>query len=220
MEDTASALTRIVRRAGRIVEDAELPEALRRHAFERSLELLLAEAGLTAPVTSRPLPRADPPVATVGTDATPGTAVARPAAHGSSEPHGPLERIGRRAGIDAEAAKGVYRLDHDQVSLVVADKRLDRNKATGARQITLLVAGGRQAAEFEEWTNLAHAREVCALYNRLDSKNYAATVKSMADVFNFHGQGVRREVRLTMPGWDEWTDLVRRLAAGADFVNR
>lgn len=212
LEDAAATLTRIVRRAGRVVDEAELPEALRAHAFERTLDLLLAEAGLGAPVEERsPLPR-PPRDVLAAADAV--------APVGAAGPEGPLDRIARKAGIAAEAAKGVYRLEHDGVSLVVADRRLDRNKATGARQITLLVAGGRQAAGFEEWTNLAHAREVCAVYNRLDSKNYAATVKSMADVFNFHGQGIRREVRLTMPGWDEWADLVRRLAAGADPVLR
>ena len=207
VDDTVSTLTRVVRQAGIIVAEADLPDSLRPYAFERTLDLLLAEAALVGP-------RA--PVVRPATSAAPQDAVAS----GADAPANPLLRIAQRAGLDEAAVREVYRLEHDQVSLVVGDKKLDRNKATGSRQVTLLVAGGRQAAGFEEWTNLAWAREVCSLYNRLDSKNYAATIKSMADVFNFHGQGVHREVRLTMPGWDEWAVLVRRLVAGADHGGR
>lgn len=197
MEDTVSILKRVMRQAGSIVAEAELPDALRRHAFQRAVDVLLAEAAVDG--LARPA-RQDPP-AVVGATSGPTDGDARD----------PLERVAGRAGIAEPAVKEIYRFEQDQVSLVVGERKLDGNKATGARQITLLVAGGRQAAEFEEWTNLARAREVCAVYHRLDSKNYAATVKSMSGVFNFHGQGVHREVRLTMPGWDEWAELVRQL---------
>lgn len=203
MEDRASILTSVVRQAAEVVAAAEVPEALHKAAFERVLDLLLADAGVF-PDVGRPSDPGAPPSYDESTP--PGPPAGR---------H-PLPRIARRAGIAEAAVRDVYRLENDQISLVVGDKKLDRNKATGSRQITLLVAGGRQAAEFEEWTNLTHAREVCAIYNRLDSKNYAATIKSMADVFNFHGQGVQREVRLTMPGWNEWAHLVRRLGAAVD----
>ena len=216
MDDTVSTLTRIVREAGRIVSGADLPDPLRGHAFERALDVLLAEAALPGPRAAVPR-SASPAPAVAGARERPDAAERHGGPEGSPSP---LARIARRAGIGEREAKEVYRFDNDQLALVVGDKKLDRNKATGSRQITLLVAGGRQAAEFEEWTALSRTREICSFYNRLDSKNYAATVKSMADVFNFHGQGVQREVRLTMPGWDEWAALVRKLAAAGDLSGR
>ena len=204
MDDVPSKVARIVRQAGRIVVDADLPEALREHAFARTLDVLLRDAGLAGAGSSATRPAPAPLLDAHAEDA------------GIVDAEGPLAAIATRVGISPPEAREVYRLEHDRVVLVVGDKKLDRTKATGSRQITLLVAGGRQAAGFEEWTPLAHARELCAIYNRLDSKNYAATVKAMADAFNLHGQGIHREVRLTMPGWDEWAELVRRLASPAD----
>lgn len=201
MDDTVTRLADAVRQAGRIVSEADLPDGLQHHAFERTLDVLLAKAALGVGAE-----RSEP---------APVPAVPPPPAPARAAPSASLLRIAERAGVGEEAAKAVFRVEGDGLALVVGDKKIDANKATGSRQITLLVAGGRQAAGLEEWTNLMHAREVCSLYNRLDSKNYAATIKSMANAFNFHGQGVHREVRLTMPGWDEWAALVRQLASGA-----
>lgn len=203
MEDTVTTLTEVIGMAGRAVLDAEIPDALQGHAFERALELLMAEAGLISGMNG--------PSASMG---SPSGIASKPFTQVNSDD--PLGRIAERAGISEQEAKEVFRLDGDQLSLVVANKKIDANRAAGAREITLLVAGGRQAAAFEDWTRLSHTREICTRYNRLDSKNYASTVKSMADVFNFHGQGTSREVRLTMPGWEQWAQVVQSLVRGGE----
>lgn len=211
MEDAVSTLTEVVKDAGRVVSEAGLPDDLRRPAFERILDVLLADRG----VAERDLAGSGAATEVAQPGRSAGSAASTPEGSPTGRPR-PLDRIARRAGLDAAEVREVYRLDGDRVSLVVGDRKIDRNKSAGSRQITLLVAGGRQAAELEEWTDLARAREICSLYGRLDTKNYAATIKSMADVFNFHGQGSGRKVRLTMPGWDAWADLVRRTRASTD----
>lgn len=202
MEDKLSILSEVIGKAGRAVLDAEIPNALQAHAFERALDVLMADAGLMESKNMRLTPIESSTVAASQTLV-------------QENPDDPLGRIAKRAAISEQEAKEVFRLDGDQLSLVVANKKIDASKATGAREITLLVAGGRQAAAFEDWTRLSHAREICARYNRLDPKNYAATVKSMADVFTVHGQGTSREVRLTMPGWEQWAQMIQNLVRGS-----
>lgn len=123
-------------------------------------------------------------------------------------------RIASRAGLEVERAKDIYRVDGDEVSLVMGSKGLDKSPAKATRAIALLVVGGRQAAGSEEWTSLSVVREACEQYGRLDAKNYAATVKKMGDVFSFSGSGARTEVRMSVPGWESWQALLQDLVAG------
>lgn len=200
MTDRVSALATVIRDASAAVDAAAIPEKRHAPAFEMALKVLIAEAGLLGP--------SHPPEASAARP-TINTSTGRDS---QSEVDGdPLARIAAKAQITVEQVKEVYRLDGPELSLVVGAKLIDSNKAGGARQITLLLAGGRQAAGFEEWTRTAQTRDACVLYNRFDSSNYASTVTSMAQFFNFHGKGANREIRLTMPGWEEWAALVQGL---------
>lgn len=200
MTDIASALTKVIRDASEAVDAADIPEGRHAAAFDLALKVLVSEAGLQGASHTSEATTTGP------------TTNSSSASDSQSDRDGdPLARIAARAKIGVEKVKEVFRLDGEELSLVVGAKLLDPNKAGGARQITLLLAGGRQAAGFEEWTRTSRTRDACALYNRYDSSNYASTVTSMAQSFNFHGKGASREVRLTMPGWDEWSALVQML---------
>lgn len=198
MEDAMERLTEAIREAGKAVYDADLPEEFRKAAFERALSVTLGRSGLMGAAESAP-----PEV----------TGMQGPPAAGSdSQARDPLKLIAARAGVTVDEVKEIFSVEGEDVNVVVGARRIDQQSAGGSKQLTLLLAGARQAAGFEEWTPLRKAREVCELYGRLDSKNYAAVVvRGMDSAFSFRGSGVSREVRLTMPGWDDFADLVRLL---------
>lgn len=204
MESISERLTAAIRDAGRAVNEAELPEEFRAAAFERALSVMLEHGGLRGAMGQAGLPPAAEPM--LGTSAMPGDVV-----------RDPLHMVASRAGVTDEQIKEVFSLDGDELNVVVGARRIDPQPSQGSRELTLLVAGARQAAGLEEWTPLKRAREVCEHYSRLDSKNYAAVVVRGLDTeFSFRGQGVGREVRMTMPGWDAFSDLVKRLLGQAN----
>jgi hypothetical protein len=160
--------------------------------------VLLSDVGLTA-VSQSPPP---PPLADRGRGVQGGE---------TRDEDGPLAKIAQRAGRTLDEVQQVYRLDGDKLDVVVSSRLIEPSDAKGSRELTLLVAGGRQAAELEDWTPLSHAREVCRDFGRLDSNNYAHAITKM-DAFSFSGKGADRQVRVNRPGWDAWAGLVERLA--------
>jgi hypothetical protein len=102
-------------------------------------------------------------------------------------------------------------LDGDLELIVPAGKIADR-AASGTKEIALLIAGARQAAGVEDWTSLDVIREVCSDFKRLDSGNFAKTIKQMEDVFNVRRESERKMlVRMSRPGWEAFGTLVKRL---------
>src|SRR5450759_3097761 len=123
--------------ASRAVAEAEIEEPLRERAFDRVLEFLLRTQ------SSKESPDVE------------STKRAPQEAPGE----GPITRIAERAGIGVEHVKQVYRIEGDKLAVVVANGKIAASKSSGARELTLLVAGGRQAGGIEEWTPLSHARD-------------------------------------------------------------
>lgn len=201
MRKTSEDLSATLREAADLVAAADLPEPYRAHAYKRALDVLLGIGVVSQQVGGH-----------TGGGATAGGGVG--VAGGGSSAGQPLGRIAGRAGVSLEQVQQVYRYDGGTLSVVVGHKKIDSSSARGSRELTLLVAGARQAAGLEEWTPLSQARDVCSTYGRLDSANFATTIRAMDDEFAFHGGGASREVRLTMAGWDAWTELVKRLVKG------
>lgn len=167
-----------------LLEEVSLDQELRPVAYQLVLEHLLGEAESAEPSSGGPAALVDDPV----------------------------ERIAHRAQVNPQLLRELYDVDGGVLSLVVGPRRIDGGFAAATRQLTLLVAGGRQAAGFDDWTSLSHIRAMCENYGRLDHANFAATVRSMHDEFSFRGSGEQRTIRLTMAGWERWVTLVRRLA--------
>jgi hypothetical protein len=125
-----------------------------------------------------------------------------------------LRGIADRLRLDLETVSDVYHLDGDELGIGIAPSRLDPRKAVGTKQIALLVAAGRQAGSWEEWTPVRVIRETARDFGRFDSSNFATTIKDMGDVLNIRGRGRQVEVRVTRPGYERAAHLIGELVAG------
>jgi hypothetical protein len=93
-----------------------------------------------------------------------GQLAAIPSPHGvgpskaRSAPAGPgdepvVPKIARKLGVALETIAEIYSEDaQGGVELVVGVGKLDRMTASATKQLALLISGGRQLAELEEWT--------------------------------------------------------------------
>lgn len=182
----------------RDVEEADVPEDLRGIAFEKIFDL---RAGTVRSVES------------TGAGGVAGVWAPVPAARADLDAGGdPLARIAQRLGVEAETVAEVFDVHEGEVELIIPAGKLPNRPATATKQIALLVAGGREAAGTEDWTSIDVIRVVCSYFRRLDSPNFAKTIKEMDDVLNFRNPSPRKiQVRLARPGWEQLADDVRRL---------
>jgi hypothetical protein len=167
------------------VDEAKIPEDLRELAFSKAVDLHS------------------------GTKATP----TLPASSPGGEPavDGPaLERIASKVSVSADALADVYHESSGEVELIVGVGKLSSKSASATKEIALLLAAGRQGAG-EEWTDLAMVRAVCEQYKKLDTKNFAAAMKEMEDVFTFTGGPRTRKVKMTRPAWDRAKSLIEKV---------
>lgn len=127
-----------------------------------------------------------------------------------------LEAIAAKAAVDREIVGEVYEMLEGNLELIIPAGKLADRTASGTKEIALLIAGGRQAAGLEDWTSLDVIRAVCADFKRLDSGNFAKTIKQMEDVFNVRKESERKTlVRMSRPGWEAFGRLVNRLGGGS-----
>jgi hypothetical protein len=189
---TADEVKQLMKDAVKAIEEANVPDDLRVTAFEKSFDALLgateakgvpAELEEPAPPARRTAPTAGPSLASIAS----------------------------RLGVDGELVDEIFYEDGDFLALALAPSRFDPRKAAATQQIALLLAAGRQAGGWEEWTAVGVIREVCRDYGRFDVANFATTIKRMGDVFNFRGRARQLEVRVTRPGYEQAADLVRAL---------
>src|SRR6266567_4373117 len=147
--------------------DLSISEDLRKAAFDKAVEML---AGQSATI---PTPHG----------ATPSKTRSAPTG-GGEEPV--VAKIARKLGVAAETIAEIYSEDaHGGVELVVGVGKLDHVTAAATKQLALLISGGRQLGEIEEWTKTKSIRQVCVHYARFDSPNFAKTLKQMDDMFSF-----------------------------------
>lgn len=188
MSDISSEeLTKKMMEAVKAVEAAGVPEDLRVAAFEKAFEAVMGVTATVAPKAETPTPQA-------------------------SDGEGPsLGGIATRLGLEEELVQEVFYLDGEALGLALAASRLNKSKAPATQQIALLVAAGRQAGGWEEWTPIERIRDVVREYGRFDQANFASTVRRMGGVFSFRGKGRGVEVRVTRPGFERAAGLVREL---------
>jgi len=122
-----------------------------------------------------------------------------------------LSRLAAKVGVGESALADIFEINGD-VTLHVASSRIDSVKSKATREIALLVAAARQGSGADDaWTATSHVRDAAQQYNRYDTNNFAAYLRKTGDVFNFRGKGSSLEVRLTKPGWEAATALIRSL---------
>jgi hypothetical protein len=178
------------------IQKANVPDDLREAAFK---------TGLTVNLGFEPRERGEPRLS-----------ISRPKeGTPDSDEESPLSKLAARLGLAVEVVGDVYDDADGKIDLIVGSGKLPRHVAAASKDIALLVAAGRQGSEEEEWTPFSDIRQVCGQYGKLDSSNFATTMKEMQDVFGFRSPSARkREVRVNRPGWERAAALVARLASG------
>jgi hypothetical protein len=185
-----SEIKELLAETERHIDEARLAADLRPPAFAKVFDLLAAQRSLT-----------------------------RGGEGAESDPNGPsgIGRIAARLRLEPADVAEVYYEDGERLGIGIGATRLHSTDAGATKQIALLLAGGRQAGDYDEgWTPVAIIRAACRDYGRLDTNNFATTIASMTDAFTFRGKGQSREVRLTRPGWEAAARLVRELSTRRD----
>jgi hypothetical protein len=102
-----------------------------------------------------------------------------------------LAKVAARLGLDPEVVKEVYHVEGDKFEIVVPVARLDTGFSRATKQIALLIPAARQASGM--------------------APNFASAVKETAGL-QFRQENRKTMVRVTRPGFEAATALVRRLA--------
>lgn len=178
------------------LEAAKVPDDLREVAFTLGLKMLIGAPSSPIAPTSQ-VPPLELPVPAQGTMPT------------VDSPGGLLAC---RLGVPYEDIMEVFNFSDNGPELVVGSGKLPPATAAATKQIAILVAAARQGIGLEEWTSFSAIREACRLYNRLDTNNFAGTMKEVEGYFSVRNPSPRkREVKLNRPGWEHASELVARL---------
>lgn len=176
---------------------AEVPDDLREVAFTLGVKMLVG--GPSSPSVQTSL-LAPPPQLKAPALGTPPTI------------ESPGALLSTRLGIEYEDIVEVFNFAETGPELVIGSGRLPSATAAATKQIAVLVTAARQGIGLEEWTSFASIREACHAYGRLDTNNFASTMKEIEGYFSVRTPSPRkREVKLNRPGWEHASELVAEL---------
>jgi hypothetical protein len=172
------------------VEAAEIPSDLRNIAFEKAIEILTRQA---------------PPHDRESIGGAP-----RPHAQVDQPSKSLINKIASKLDIPSAAIVEVYEDDgQDGLEIIVGLGKLDSSTAGATKQLALLVAGGRQLAEIEDWTSSDSIRDVCTHFGKYDASNFARVIKQMDNVFSFKGKAQQRQVKINRMGIERLKEQIR-----------
>jgi hypothetical protein len=185
-----SPIASLLQDALRAVEDADIPEDLRQVAFSKAFDTL--SGGTPAASSESPA----------------GGETTTPAPVGSE-----LGRIAARLAIHEAATEASFDLDEDDIRLTVPARKFNVQKSRATKEIALLLAAGRQAAELEERTEVGIIRDVVNDYGKLDPANFASTIREMDEEFIISGSGKQRRVKVNRTGFERAGELIKEMQA-------
>lgn len=189
------AVADILRAAAEAVEQAKVPEDLRTIAFGKAVDLLSGVG--------------DAPVPSTNTAALGGSA---PSAGGAA-PSQRLQRIADALDVQGDRIEIVYTEHGDALQLVADPADLGSSMKERAKNVALLLAGGRQLGGWDEGATLDEI--VRGEVDRLgvyDSTNYSKHVKELSVWFNVNGSGKKATYKLKFTGRQQLKELVGRLS--------
>jgi hypothetical protein len=138
----------------------------------------------------------------------------RPAAEASATASG-LGRLANRFAVPEAALADIFAVTDEDVTLHVASAKIAPAKSRATKEIALLIVAARLGAGIDDsLTDVAHVRDALAHYNRYDQSNFAKYLRLADDVFNLRGKPVQY-LRLTQPGWEAASDLIKSLTGTA-----
>lgn len=185
-----------------ILEDldaANVPPDLREVAFTLGMNVVLGTTS-SPPAQTEPLSVRQVDAPTLGTAPT-----------GDS----PAAMLAARLGVSYEDITEVFSFGEKGPELIVGSGKIPPQAAAAAKDIAILIAAARQGIALEEWTAFSDIRDACSQYGRLDSNNFATTMKELDPYFSFRSPSPRRrEVKLNRPGWEKAAASVKRLVEG------
>lgn len=182
----------ILRQAAAVVDAANLPDDLRAIALEKTVDLM---TGIS------------PPSRETGESATHrGNATTPELATGDS-----LEKIATKFGIEVDLVDEAFEAEDGMPTLIVPRQKLAKSANAATKEIALLVAAARQAAEVESWTDSKTIREAVEGYGKFNSPNFAASIAELEDDFSFSGKGQSRRVRVRRDGFTSAGALTKKL---------
>lgn len=200
MPSTPDAVTRLLRAAAQSVEDAEVEQGLREVAFGKAFDALVNTI----------------PSSAAGHASSGGRANTRAPGSPTSEapPDGTtlLGKIAAKLKVSVSQVEGVYEERGGELHLAVPRGKLPDGKRPATREIALLVAAGRQAAELEEQTSTQTIRDECVNSGVLSKNHFAEDVASLGDYVAYKAVGRGRELRVIRPGYDEAGKRVLRIS--------
>lgn len=179
-----------IRAAANAVNAADAPAEFRKEAFSEVLHFLLRNESSGSDDSVPSFQRAE---------ATPSSG-------------NQLEQLAARLKIPIDLAQQAFYLDGETLEITIQSGKIATSKKTGAKEICLLLAAGRQAVGLDqEWTASSILRDACNRFGRFDRNNFGSTLSSMDNVFHIRGRQQDKEVRVLIPGFEAAGDLVRRL---------
>lgn len=182
----------LLRKSWEAVKAANLPEHVQGVALRLAAEHLVGALSVSARPTA--------PARSAG-----------PAGPGQLPAGGMIARLAQKLRLDQETVSHVFNQDGDALEIVVAHGKLEKKNSAATKQIAILVVAGRQGAGLEEWTPASEVRKWCEQFKKLDSNNFASTLRQLESHFTFRGSSQARQLHTTAPGWDRATELVRQL---------
>jgi hypothetical protein len=123
----------------------------------------------------------------------------------------PLEKIATKFGIEMVVVDEAFEAEDGTPKLTVPRQKLAKSANAATKEIALLVAAARQAAEIETWTDSQTIREAVEGYGKFNSPNFAASISELDDDFSFTGKRKSRRVKVRRDGFASAGALTKKL---------
>ncbi|SRR6266508_605079 len=192
MPQRKKKIEEILREAAAAVAAADVPEDLRSVAFGKAVDLI---AGFpTASDTGANVERRP-----------------RRQQRQAGSTGNPLEMISGKFEAEIDVIDEAFEVEDGVPQLTIPRSKLANAKKAATKQIALLVAAARQAAEVEDWSESTMIRETVERYGKYNGPNFAAAVSELEDDFSFSGKGQSRRVKVRREGFKNAGTLVKQL---------